>query len=64
MTPDMTWDNKIDHVKTVCFVDVSKDEESKEAFNWKNTQLLLKCDQHQKGKKFNFSDYQLRFNKA
>ena len=34
MTPDKTWDNiEIDHVKTVCFVDVSKDEELKEAFN-------------------------------
>ena len=44
--------------------DLSKDEELKEAFNWKNTQLLLKQDHQQKGIKFNFLDYQLQFIEA
>ena len=44
-TPDMTWYNiEIDHVKAICLCDVSKDEELREAFNWKNTQHLLKQD--------------------
>ena len=65
MTPDMTWDNiEIDHVKAICMFDVSKDEELKEVFNWKNTQPLLKQDHQQKGIKFIFLDYQLRFIQA
>ena len=65
MTPDTTWDNiEIDHVKAICVFNVSKDEELKEAFNWKNTQPLLKADHKQKGVKFNFLDYQLQFIKA
>ena len=45
MTPDTKWSNiEIDHVKPICLLDVSKDEELKEAFNWKNTQPLLKQD--------------------
>ena len=44
--------------------DVSKEEELKEAFSWKNTQPLLKHDHQQKGTKFNFLDYQLQFIKA
>ena len=61
----MIWYNTgIDHVKPVCMFDVSKDEELKEAFSWKNTQPLLKNDHHHKGKKFNFLDYQLQFIKA
>ena len=36
MTPDMNWSNtEIDHVKLICMFDVSKDEEVREAFNWK-----------------------------
>ena len=39
MTPEMNWSNiEIDHVKAICLFDVSKDEELREAFNWKNTQ--------------------------
>ena len=65
MTPDMTWDNiEIDHVKPICLFDVTKDEELKEAFNWKKTQPLLKEVHSQKGIKFNFLDYQLQFIKA
>ena len=65
MTPDMTWDNiEIDHVKSICMFDVTKDEELKEAFNWKNTQPLLKADHKKKGEQFNFLDYQLQFIKA
>ena len=64
-TPDMTWDNiEIDHVKPICLFDVSKDEELREAFNWKNTQPLLREVHQQKGAKFNFLDYQLQFIKA
>ena len=45
----MNWSNiEIDHVKAVCLFDVSKDEELREAFNWKNTQPLFKNDHHQK----------------
>ena len=65
MTPDMTWNNiEIDHVKPICLFDVTKHEELKEAFNWKNTQPLLKEVHSHKGIKFNFSDYQLQFIKA
>ena len=57
-TPEMNWSNiEIDHVKPICLFDVSKDEELREAFNWKNTQPLLKQDHQQKGIKFNFQDY-------
>ena len=44
--------------------DLSKDEELKETFNWKNTQPLLKKDHQLKGTKFNFLDYHLQFIKA
>ena len=65
MTPEMNWTSiEIDHVKPICMFDVSKDEELKEAFSWKNTQPLLKHDHQLKGKKFNFLDYQLQFIKA
>ena len=64
MTPEMNWSNiKIDHVKTICLFDVSKDEELGEAFNWKNTQPLLKDVHQRKGIKFNLLDYQLQFKK-
>ena len=65
MTPEMTWSNiEIDHVKAICLFDLSKDEELREAFNWKNTQPLLRKDHQLKGTKFNFLDYQLQFIKA
>ena len=64
-TPDMTWNNiEIDDVKAICLFDISDDDQLKEAFNWKNTQPLLKQDNRQKGTKFNFLDYQLQFIKA
>ena len=44
--------------------DLSKDEELKEAFNWKGTQPLLKEVHSRKGIKYNFLDYQLQFIKA
>ena len=38
-TPEMNWENiEIDHVKPICMFDVTKDEEFREAFSWKNTQ--------------------------
>ena len=64
-TPEKNWTNiEIDHVKAICLVDVSIDEELREAFNWKNNQPLLKEDHWQKGTKFNFLEYQLQFIKA
>ena len=39
----MNWSNiEIDHVKPICMIDKSDGEELKLAFNWKNTQPLLK----------------------
>ena len=65
MTPEMNWSNiEIDHVKPICLFDISKDEELREAFNWKNTQPLLKEVHSHKGIKFNLLDYQLQFIKA
>ena len=65
MTLDMNWTNiDINHVKPLCLFDVSKDEELKEAINWKNTQPLLKNDHHQKSTKFIFLEYHLQFIKV
>ena len=65
MTPDMTWDNiEIDHVKAICSFDISNDEQLEEAFDWRNTQPLLKKDHQKKGIKFNVSDYENQFIKA
>ena len=65
ITPEMNWSIiEIDHVKAICLFDVSKDDELRETFNWKNTQLLLKEVHQQKGTKFNFLDYQLQFIKV
>ena len=61
----MNWSNiEIDHVKPICMFDVTKEDELREAFIWKNTQPLLKYDHHQKGIKFKFLDYQIQFIKA
>ena len=52
MTPEINWSNiEKEHFKAICVFDVSKDEELREAFNWKNTQPLLKHDHQQKGRK-------------
>ena len=46
----MNWENiEIDHVKGIGMFVVSDDEQLKEAFNWRNTQPLLKKDHQQKG---------------
>ena len=59
-TPEMNWSKtELDHVKPFCMFDLSKDEELREAFSWKNTQPLLKQDHLHKGTKFSFLDYQL-----
>ena len=55
---------EIDHVKPICLFDVSKDDELKEAFSWKNTQPILKEIHKQKGINYNFLEYQLQFIKA
>ena len=44
--------------------DVTKDEELREALNWKNNQPLLREVHQQKCVKFNFLDYQLQIIKA
>ena len=65
MTPDTTWDNiEIDHVRPISSFDISDDEQLKEAFNWRNTQPLLKEIHQKKGIKYNFLDYRLQFIKA
>ena len=65
MTENMNWMNiHIDHVKPISSFDVSNDDELKEAFNWKNTQPLLKEDKLRKGSKFDFLHYRLQFIKA
>ena len=54
-TPEMNWSNtEVDHVKPICLFDVSRDEELREAFNWKNTQPLLKHDHQRKGYNIQF----------
>ena len=61
----MNWSNiESDHVKPICMFNVSDGEELKLAFNWKNTQPLLKQDHQYEGTKFNFLDYQLQIVKA
>ena len=65
MPPEMNCTNiEIDHVKPICLFDVSKDEDIKGAFSWKNTQPLLQQDHQQKGIKYNFLYYQLHIIKA
>ena len=65
MTPELSWSNmEIDHVKAICLIDVSKDEELREAFNWKDTPPLLKEVHQHKGIRFNYLGYQLQFIKA
>ena len=61
----MNWTNiELDHVRPISSFDISDDEQLKEEFNWKNTQLLLQHDHQKKGTKFNFLYYQLQFIKA
>ena len=55
MTPEMIWRNiELDHVKPICMFDISYDEQLKEAFNWRNTQPLIKEIHQKKGIKYNF----------
>ena len=55
MTPEMNWTNiEIDHVKAICMFDMSKEEELKEAFKWKNTQPSLKHNHQRRIQHFNF----------
>ena len=64
-TPQMNWSNiEIEHVRTICSFDTSKDEQLKGAFSWRNSQPLSKKDHQQKAIKFNLLDYQLQFTEA
>ena len=39
MTPERNWTNiEVDHVKPICMVDISDNEQLKKAVNWRNTQ--------------------------
>ena len=65
MTPEMIFDIiHIDHVKPISSFDISNDNELLEAFNWRNTQPLLKQDNRRKSNKFNEKDYNNQFIKA
>ena len=65
MTPEMNFNNiHIDHVKPISSFDISNDNELLEAFNWRNTQPLLKQDNLRKSAKFNEKDYTKQFKKA
>ena len=65
MTPEMNFNNiHIDHVKPISSFDISNDNELLEAFNWRNTQPLLKQDNLRKSAKFNEKDYAKQFKKA
>ena len=44
------WNIEIDHMRPFCSFDISKVEELREVFNWKNTQSLLKEIHHPKCK--------------
>ena len=64
-THEMNWSNiEIDHVKPIYMFDISKEDELRDAFSWKNSQPLLKEVHQQKGIKFHFLDYQLQFIRA
>ena len=65
MNPEMNWSNiEIDHMTPICMFAVSKDEELKEAFSWKNIQPLLKHDHQKMGTKLNFLGYELQLIKT
>ena len=65
MSAEMNWTNiHIDHVKPISSFDVSNENELLEAFNWKNTQPLLKEENLRKSNKFNELEYHLQFVKA
>ena len=49
-TPEMNWPNiEIDHVRPISSSDISKEDEIKNTFNWKNKQRLFKQTHQQKG---------------
>jgi len=53
-TKDMSWDNhgkiwEIDHIIPVSSFDLTKPEEQKKAFNYKNLQPLIKIENRRKG---------------
>ena len=65
MTLDINWSKiKIDHVIPTCLFDISKGEEEREAFIWKNTQHLSKDDHQHKETKFVFLAYRLQIMKS
>ena len=65
MTPEKNWSNThVDNVKPIPSFDVSNEDELLVAFNWKNTQPLLKEDNLRKGNKYIELDYRLQFIKA
>ena len=58
MTPDMNWSNiEIDHVKSNSLLNVFKDDEINEAFNWNITRPISTEVHLSKGTKFDFLAY-------
>ena len=53
-----------EHVNPISLFHVSKDEELRETFNWKNTQPLLKEVHPYKGTKVGFLENRLQFIKT
>ena len=65
ISPEIKWSIvEIDHVKPNYLFDVSKDEEMKKAFNWKNIQPLSIQFHQQNGTIFDFLLHRLQFIKA
>ena len=55
MSSNRSWsDIGINHVKPISSFDVLKDEGMREAFNWINTQLLVKKFQQHNGTKVDY----------
>jgi hypothetical protein len=56
-TEGMSWDNMgkwhIDHIKPCIKFDLSKEDEQRQCFNWRNMQPLWAVDNLQKGTKYN-----------
>ena len=65
MKSEMNWLNtEIDHVKPIPSVDVSKDEQLREAINWTNRQPQMKKNYQHEGAKIDFLEYRLQLMKA
>ena len=65
LTSEINWSLiELNHVKPIHLLNVSKDDELRDSFNWKSTQPLLKEVHQQKEIDWNNLDYHLQFIKA